>query len=769
MLVEQYYPDYEGPAAIYTRYRCEHGNLIEHTDHNFKPYFWVPTGSDLRKLQQHFPKAIVDTSSPHTRGIDGTSLVKVVAHTPLDVPEMRRCFDTTYEADVRFPDRYLIDKYPTMPEWTPRKCWFDIEWHPEEQFTQVWCAIDSFTDEQIGFAWHTTAEKYEVEEREEYTLHIYASEEAVHEAVIQYIEDRDFDMLIAHAAMWADMPHMVARFKNYKRLSPVHQVSRVGKNFDGYRHTDQPIKGRWILDTAAPGGSGTGIERVWMDSGNGQLPSRKLNEIGKLFGLGEKDEVDIHADWEDNFYRLTDYCMQDVRLLRACDEHVRCSDFFISMVGFCGVSLSSTFNVGQFARGLVSRRTHLKFPTRDPSRRRERGSLKGATVMVPTPGLHESVLVADFKGLYPSIMLGDNLCWTTRRDEPSDTTRTMVNGTHWDQSNQGVLPSVVEYLFDERQKFKDAGEKGLEKAVKRVMASLYGLTAETKGHGMADAVLADTILSEGRRSIETMADHLYELGYEVLYGHTDSCFIKCPLDEIEEVCHTITSIIQKETGNMSLVAEPEVWMPYWFCGDVKNRYAGVIQWPDKEAGHLKVSGFEMKHSSTAPLSASLQRDVLTMIGSGQSEEDIGTLVKSMCDSIRSGECNIEQLSYTTRISKAIEPDEDPKHHDPKKHYPRHAGGYARAARYYNWYLANGDNPFTKGNSVKWTYVSGVPDGNPDTPVIAYHDGGELERGYTFDTETIIQKMVRDKLRLVYDVLRWDLSKVTDKYRPKGYW
>ena len=778
MIVEQIYNS-DGSTGIYTRYR-EHGDLIEHTHDVFTSYFWVPVDSDISEMKKEFPNAQVPPTN--AQSIDGKELMKINAHSQNDMYGMRGYFDETYEADVPAADRWLIDNVETMPDWEPRKCWFDIEWNPDDSndFTQCWAALDSFTNEGVCFGWREGQQEYEVEYRDGYVSHIYCSEEAVHEAVIQYIEEMDFDMLIAHAAMWADIPHMVRRFKDYRRLSPIQSVSKLREGYDSYKYTQQPIRGRWVLDTAAPGSSGTGIERGWMDSGNGQLPSRKLNDIGLLFGLGEKDDVDLSNDWQENYERLTDYCFQDVKLMKACDEYVRCSDFFINMVRFCGVTLSSTYNVGNFARGLVCRRTDLKFPTRHASRRRERGDLKGATVMEPTPGLHEGVLVVDFKGLYPSIMLGNNLCWTTQINAPEGCIecgfanvdclcgrhKTLTNGTTWLQEPQGILPSIIEYLFEERQLFKDAGEGGLEKAVKRVMASLYGLTAETLGHGMADPVLADTILTEGRHAVETMADYAYSMGHEVLFGHTDSCFVKCPLDQIDTVAKVLTSVMQQETGNLSLIAEPEAWMPYWFCADVKNRYAGTIQWPEKDAGRLKVSGFEMKHSSTAPTAATLQRNVLTMLSNGASEIAIGNVVSSCCKSIRNGSTAIEELSVRTRIKKNIEGSETTTH-NPNKHYPKIAGGYAKAARYYNWHI-NSKEPFVSGDSVAWTYVSDTPDGYPQTDVVAYRDANDI-KDFTINTEVIITKMIRDKLRLIYGVLGWDLKSITDEFKPTGYW
>jgi DNA polymerase elongation subunit (family B) len=770
MLAHHYF-DGDG-VSMYTRYRDSDNSLITKRYCPVRPYFYVCVDDlhevDWESFNREWPHANVHDDELGADSVDGFKCIRISTASPYDIMGMKKYFPRTWDADVPFSDQWLIDNVDTMPDWNPRKCWFDIEWNPVDgnDFTQCWAAIDSYTGDRVCFAWRKNQDKYVVEQRDGYMLHIYCSESAVHEAVIQYIEEMDFDMLIAHAAMWADIPHMVRRFKNFKRLSPLGYVSKVRKGHDGYRFDDQPIKGRWVFDSAIRGSDGTGFERVWMDSGNGQFPSRKLGDIGEHLGLGTKDDVDLTNDWTDNFYRLTDYCVQDVQLMKDIDDYLSATDFFINMVRFCGVSFTSTYEVGKFARGLVYRRTGLVFPTRSKDRRRERGSVKGATVMDPTPGLHEGVAVLDFKGLYPSIILGDNLCWTTHRDEPTETTRTLSNGTHWEQKTRGILPEIIDYLFEERQVLKDSGNKILEKAVKRVMASLYGLVNETLGHGMADERIGATITAQGRASLEVLRGLCEDMGHPVLFGHTDSCFLLCSIDNLEYVAAMVTEIVQDATGNTKLIAEPEAWMPHWFCGDVKNRYAGIIAWPEDDAGKLKVSGFEMKHSSTPPFVRELQKNMLLMVAGAEDESDITSYIKSEVKRLRDGDVPIEDVSTSTRLSKNIRRTPDARH-NADKHYPLTFGGFVKAAKYYNWNMSP-DEPFKSGDSVKWTYVSGVPYGMPTTEVVGYRSVKELD-GFVIATEGIIEKAVRKKLRLVYDVLGWDLKRAIDLHQPKTYW
>ena len=147
----------------------------------------------------------------------------------------------------------------------------------------------------------------------------------------------------------------------------------------------------------------------------------------------------------------------------------------------------------------------------------------------------------------------------------------MENGTFWDQETKGILPQVVDDLFEYRalckKRMREAETKEqraawntTQAAVKRVMASLYGATASV-GFGWADLDIAETILSEGRRCIALLDTVATNMGYNVLYGFTDSAFIQVPLDEAEALAARITDVVQRTTGNDKLVAEVEAYMP----------------------------------------------------------------------------------------------------------------------------------------------------------------------------------------------------------------
>ena len=769
MIVDEYYPSSERPT-IYTRYRDQDGKLIEDRHSHYKPYFWIPASTgDFRKrrLLTRYPGTVITDET--ATGLDGTPLIKVEVESPFDIISMKQEFDRTYEADIRFTDRWLIDSVPVMPEWKPRKWWFDIECDTgDTPFTTVIAVIDSDLDMPVVFAWadertncsYDSNGNYMRQVRDvDYELRLYSSESELHEAFVEFLQERDPDMMIAHAGSFFDIPHLLQRIPNPQRLSPVGHIRKMKRGQDRYDPTDQPIVGRWQFDTAAQAASGTGFERVWKDSGGGQLPSLKLNDIAETVGLGSKlteeiEGMDVHNGWYEYWDDFVDYCLLDTHLLRGIDEARNVTDFYVEMVRLCGVSLSSACNVTNFARGLLSRRTDKKAHTRFKAG--DIAKLKGAEVGLNcVTGLHEGVGVIDYKGLYPSIILGSNLSYETKRDGPGENIMQLENGSYWDQSEQGLLPSVVQYLFEYRDTCKRrmreaetpeerAAWNTTQMAVKRVMASLYGMCAHI-GYGWADGDIAHTITQEGRRCIRLLDSVATTYGYECLYGHTDSAFVKVPtVEEAHNLSDKITAAVQRETGNKMLFAELEAWMPYWLLTK-KNRYVGKVAWPEEDQGKLKVAGFGMKASNTAPLSKKIQKGVFELICEGANEHTVEQFVLPIAMEVRNGEIPLEDVSMKTRLGMHL------------KDY-KVLSGASKAASAYN---EINHEKFGKGDSVPWTYIKEAPG------IIAFRTPEDLS-GYTLDSDTILKKMLKTKLDSIYSTLSWDLDRALGAPSPKTY-
>ena len=782
MIIDTFRPDPEGPDHIYKRWRDAEGNLIEETVTDFRPYFWISADTSLRYAERvidDYPGASIDWEDTAIGLRTEEKLVKVYAYRQGDIRDMARRFQKTWEADLSLQDRYLIDTVQEMPDWKPRVWHFDLEWDTKTHETTVMAVIDSYTNRHVAFCWekgnprglyssrHSVEEKVtEYEYKGEqvpltYERHLYGSEQEMHTAFLDYLDECDPDIFVAHAIMWADLPHLTKRLKGFRRLSPLGRVLRPSKG--SYDYVDQPIIGRLCFDTAAPMRSGSGFERVWKDSGKPQLKNLKLDTIARMCNYGGKLDMDVFTGWTERFDEYVDYCMVDTFLLKHIDEDNHVLDFFLSLQRFCGVSFRSCHNVTRFARGLLQRRTEWKAPSKSMQEKQE---YEGAFIPPPRPGRYEGVACVDYKGLYPSLILSHNLSWETQVPKDmadQENVRQLPDGTCWRQGVPALLPSMVTELFEVRDGYKKRmrgastesernGWNTLQLAVKRVMASLYGATAS--GYwGWCDFDIASAITACGREAIKGLMEESEAAGYSALYGHTDSAFVEVPFEEAHDLAKHLTEVIQRKQDASHLIVEFEAYMPYWIVGG-KNLYYGICSYPPEDEGKVKSARWG-KISTLSPISKNLENDVLTAICTGAEEEEVIQLVRPLAKRIKRGDVEPSDLATTTRLQKRL------------GEYSETAGGAVKAARYYNEHIAKKAH-YGQGDSVNWTYISRTPDGLPSIDVVAYEEASDLA-GFTLNYDLMVDKLIKAKLKPIFKALSWDLERASGAAMPKQYW
>ncbi len=783
MIIDIFKPDPTKPDHIYKRWRDAEGNLIEETVTDFEPYFWISANTlpeIANSVIDQFPGSRIDWEDKAVGLRDNEPLVKVYAYRQSDIKDMAFRFRKTWEADLSLQDRYLIDNVKDMPQWKPRVWHFDLEWDPKTDQTTVMAVIDNYNNRHIAFCWkkdnpdrlhdndyqlENKLVEYEANGSTEnftYEKYIYGSEQEMHDAFLHYMDECNPDVFIAHAIMWADLPHLTRRLKRFGKLSPLGRVMRP-KSGGSYDYVDQPIVGRLCFDTAAPERSGSGFERIWKDSGQPQLKNLKLDTIAKACNLGGKFDMDVMTGWTERFDDYVDYCMQDTLLLKKIDESHHVLNFFMSLQRLCGVSFESCHNVTRFAKGLLNRRTHWKAPSKSTQEKQE---YEGAFIPPPKPGRYEGVACVDYKGLYPSIILSHNLSWETQVPKhmaEESHVRQLPDGTCWRQDIPALLPKIVTEMFELRDEYKKKmresatenernGWNTLQLAVKRVMASFYGMTASAYW-GWSDFDIASAITACGRRAIKALMEESEKAGYKALYGHTDSAFVEVPFDEAKALAKHLTETIQRDHEASHLIVEFEAYMPYWIVGG-KNLYYGICSYPPEDKGKKKSARWG-KISTLAPVSKDLENDILTAICTGANEETVIGMVRPIAKKIMKGDVSIKDISTTTRLQKRL------------PEYSDTAGGAVKAARYYNEHIAQ-RNHFGHGDSVNWVYVSKSKDGLPYTPVVAYEDISELD-GFIVDYDLMVDKIVKDKIKPIFKALDWDLERASGAAMPKVYW
>jgi len=222
---------------------------------------------------------------------------------------------------------------------------------------------------------------------------------------------------------------------------------------------------------------------------------------------------------------------------------------------------------------------------------------KGAIVVEPTPGVHFNVAVMDFPSLYPSIIkvwnLGyQSICCT----HPNCKGHTIPDTQHWVCTEKRALESLlIGSLRDLRVLWYKSRAK--DKSLPPELRSWYGITQGAlkvilnASYGVfgADSFdlycppVAEATAAIGRYSITQILNHSRTVGIQVLYGDTDSLFLKNPTKEqIEDVVH----YTEHELG---MGIDVDKTYRYAVFSSRKKNYLGVL-----EDGTVDVKGLTGK-------------------------------------------------------------------------------------------------------------------------------------------------------------------------------
>jgi len=150
----------------------------------------------------------------------------------------------------------------------------------------------------------------------------------------------------------------------------------------------------------------------------------------------------------------------------------------------------------------------------------------GGFVMDSRSGLYDSVLVLDYKSLYPSIIrtfLIDPVGLVAGLEEPEADSVPGFRGARFSRTRH-CLPGIVKRVWEDREAAKRAANQPLSQALKIIMNAMYGVLGTT-GCRFFDARLASSITMRGHEIMHRTRALIEERGYQVIYGDTDSTFV----------------------------------------------------------------------------------------------------------------------------------------------------------------------------------------------------------------------------------------------------
>ena len=827
-------------------------DCVVREEHGYEGYDGRPLKKVVTKLPKHVGQIRDDFSVTYEADIPYTRRVSVDYGLSgyIRVPDRKNCDISEVETDIDEADVESIE---------PRVVMADIEALPDYEI-----GFDEFTEEAPGevimiSAYDTREEKYDVfvldpdksvdgrDVKQELSQHwnghelapqfvnadidltIADTESALLNSFLSYIEDVRPDLLSGWN--WEDFDHRYL----LNRMEKVDGVDRwrmsdIGGITHNYRNdletTVARIDGLPAFD----------MMRAYCDQMVfSDWRSKALDYVSQEeLGVGKVEDINISRGYDTERSRLTAYNIIDTQLLVALDDMADIHGFFYQLSDLTGVPIYDTFSAMRLVDGFImSRRTDDEIlPNADGV---EVDNAAGGLVLSPSSGISEWVGVIDLKSLYPSSIITANISKETMTNdndeadvivpwmpEKEDDFDGNIEREHLDfdaergqglkLDDEGIMPKYLKLLFSEREDFKDKRNQydpntpmyqvwdHKQGAVKVIMNSFFGVS-NNKYYRVASPELGDTITGLSRFILWTGVEICEELGFEVIYGDTDSVMVslaepdefdgmteKEAMEEVVERGKEVERRINEEVGraaediglgddhpfldlstlphnlpddeNHAWAFEFEKLFRRFFQHGKKKRYAGGCVW--KEGKYIKdengninpkpsITGYESERSDSPELTEEAQPEVIKMILDDADFSEVSEYLQGLCDDIRAENIELRKIAKPGAINGPPEAYSSPT--------PTiRAAIYSNEHLDYDW--SNGDQPWVY-------YIRKTPPMKPNTDVLALEWWDDIPDGFDLDAEKHIEKTLKAPLAPMLKEVGWDFEELAAGAKTEG--
>ncbi|MGA1848531.1 MAG: DNA polymerase domain-containing protein, partial [Thermoplasmatota archaeon] len=287
--------------------------------------------------------------------------------------------------------------------------------------------------------------------------------------------------------------------------------------------------------------------------------------------------------------------------------------------------------------------------------------IEGAYVHEIEPGLYHWVVVLDFRSMYPSIMIENNICFTTLTENTEGTNNSPIPGVNYrkEEEVKGLVPTILKELLRERQEAKTLKKQatspdereyydGLQEALKVLMNSFYGVFASFF-YRFTDRSIGSSITAYARRNIKRIISTLEEDGHRVIYSDTDSVFVQSPTDDMEATVDFGRSLAGRFSRGDAVLEFEKVFRSFFTHGK-KKRYVGMIAWPNEE---MVVRGYEMRRTDSFDLQSETLQTIFEEVLDGDTESALEHARETIAR-VKKGDSPVEKLVISRTVQEVEE-------------------------------------------------------------------------------------------------------------------
>jgi len=666
----------------------EEGKRVLLIDQSFKPYFYLKLKAEAdpeetkeeieadREITSHICRLELQEKKYFGKPV---RTIKVSCNSPEEVEvcvkklSKLKGVDEVLEDDIRYATRYLIDK-----DLSPCS-WYRIEAERVELKEKV----------RVDEAYIVKSEPIKVEKTEPPKLRILAfsmlcysplgepkpmrdpiiaistitdkrekaqftaenmDEKDIIRAFIELVRKYDPDILVGFDVNSRDWNYLIERAKINNMVLYVGRTDAIPHR-SVYGHFS--INGRINLDLSD-----------YVDD-FAEIKLKTLESLSKFLGVKVEndviiDEMEIPKYWEDHekHGELLRFSMKRSR--KIIDVADKILDYAIQLSNLVGIPLDyvGTAAVGFKVEWLLIRRACERGELIPKHAERPRYTYTGGLVLKPKMGLHDNVAVLDFKSLYPNIMIKYNISPDTYVDPSVDVPQDQVYEApevkhRFLKEPPGFYKEILTHLISVRDELKRKLKElsvempsyrfydARQRAVKIITNAIYGYAGWLGARWYIKPV-AEAAAAWGRYIIGRTIEISKKIGLVVIYGDTDSVFVKFD----EEKINLLSKRVLEELGFE--IRMEKVYVRVLFT-EAKKRYGGLLR-----DGRLDIVGLEVVRGDWAEVAKKVQESVLRIILEKKSVEKAREFLMKYISDLKKGKIPLKDLIIWKTITKPLE-------------------------------------------------------------------------------------------------------------------
>jgi len=425
---------------------------------------------------------------------------------------------------------------------------------------------------------------------------------------MNFIRNFDPDIIVGFETNRRDIPYLVARAKA-NGLSLVIDRAGAEPHTSTYGHVS--ITGRANVDLFDYADEFPEVKVKTLENIADYLGVMKIEERVLI------EDFEYAQYWDDPSKRpeLLKFLMDNTRCIMGITEAIL--DFAIQLSSLVGLPLDhvGTAAVGFRVEWFLIRHAYHMGELVPKKIERAYTPYAGALVLEPNPGIHENIAVLDFKSMYPNIMISYNVSPDTYipPGEPEIDAFIAPEVNHrFRKEPPGFYREVLAKLIKARDHVREELKRvdrgtikyrildARQKAIKVITNATYGYAGWIGARWYIKPV-AEAVTAWGRHIIMSTIKAAKNIGLEVIYGDTDSIFVRNDPEKIER----LSKIIEEKFG---LEIKPDKVYTRVLFTEAKKRYCGLM--PD---GKLDIVGLEVVRGDWANVAKHIQEKVLEII------------------------------------------------------------------------------------------------------------------------------------------------------------